>query len=191
MNAMGTPQASRCSTQAIWMRSSLPSVEAFGSSSNPGSSTTQRCRSVKRTVSGSMSGCASISCSAMSSASSHRSAMSEPSQRPIHHRVLDRRVHDSAGERLRLAAECIDRVTDADVILACACRLQLGRRARNALALLALQERTMGDLLHSGGMQDRVRIDPRLTQLALPDVLLGVIERLLEHPLHLLVGEAV
>src|SRR5438046_1120658 len=51
-------------------RASLPSLEVFGSSSNPGSSHTQRCRSVNRTPSGSTSGCASASASAMSSESS-------------------------------------------------------------------------------------------------------------------------
>ena len=40
-------------------------------------------------------------------------------------------------------------------------------------------------------MQDGVGVDARLAELPLPDVVLGVVERLLEHALDLLVGEAV
>ena len=41
------------------------------------------------------------------------------------------------------------------------------------------------------GVQDRVGVDARLAQLALADVVLGVVDRLLEHALDLLVGETV
>src|ERR1700726_3215695 len=53
------------------MASSLPSLEAFGSPSKPFSSVTILCRSVKRTVSGSVLGCVSESWMPISSASSH------------------------------------------------------------------------------------------------------------------------
>src|SRR6266436_1554051 len=47
--------------------SSLPSLEALGSPEKPGSSVIHLCMSVKRTVSGSVSGCLSVSAMAMSS----------------------------------------------------------------------------------------------------------------------------
>src|SRR5258707_13532222 len=58
------------SCQAIWMASSLPSLEALGSPEKPGNSVIHLCMSVKRTVSGSVSGYLSVSVMAMSSVSS-------------------------------------------------------------------------------------------------------------------------
>src|SRR5260370_26781961 len=55
------------SFQAIWMASSLASLEAAGSPEKPGSSVIHLCMSVKRTVSGSVSGNLSASPIAMSS----------------------------------------------------------------------------------------------------------------------------
>src|SRR3954469_11879024 len=55
------------------MVSRIFSLERLGSSANPGSSRTQRCRSVKRTVSGSTPGCFSTRSRAMSSMSVHLS----------------------------------------------------------------------------------------------------------------------
>src|SRR6266852_3989527 len=49
------------------MASSLPSLEVFGSPEKPGSSVIHLCMSVKRTVSGSVSGYLSVSAIAMSS----------------------------------------------------------------------------------------------------------------------------
>src|ERR1700730_18818873 len=49
------------------MASSLPSFEVFGSPTKPGISVTHLCMSVKRTVSGSVSGYLSVSAMAMSS----------------------------------------------------------------------------------------------------------------------------
>src|SRR5579862_5970808 len=62
--------ASRSSSQAIWMDSSLPSLESFGSPAKPSSSVTHLCKSVKRTPSGSMSGNFSASLIPISSQSS-------------------------------------------------------------------------------------------------------------------------
>src|SRR5437763_3467067 len=62
---------SRSSSQRIWIASRIFSPDLFGSSENPGSSRTHLCRSVKRTVSGSTSGCFSASRIAMSSTSVH------------------------------------------------------------------------------------------------------------------------
>src|SRR6266481_4047498 len=55
------------SCQAIWMASSLDSLEAAGSPEKPGSSVIHLCMSVKRTVRGSVSGCLSASPMAISS----------------------------------------------------------------------------------------------------------------------------
>src|SRR6201998_4629818 len=55
------------SCQAIWMASSLLSLDVCGSPANPGSSVTHLCMSVKRTVSGSTSGNLSARPMAMSS----------------------------------------------------------------------------------------------------------------------------
>src|SRR6266436_7258200 len=49
------------------MASSLPSLEALGSPAKPGSSVIHLCMSVKRTVSGSVSGCLSVRAMAISS----------------------------------------------------------------------------------------------------------------------------
>src|SRR3984893_8627919 len=58
------------SCQAIWMASSLDSLEAAGSPVKRGSSVIHLCMSVKRTVRGSVSGYLSVSAMAMSSRSS-------------------------------------------------------------------------------------------------------------------------
>src|SRR5882762_11563275 len=55
------------SCQAIWMASSLPSLEVLGSPEKPGNAVIHLCMSVKRTVSGSVSGYLSVSAIAMSS----------------------------------------------------------------------------------------------------------------------------
>src|SRR5258706_16217647 len=55
------------SCQAIWMASSLPSLEVLGSPEKPGNSVIHLCMSVKRTVSGSVSGYLSVSAMAISS----------------------------------------------------------------------------------------------------------------------------
>src|SRR6267143_834065 len=55
------------SCQAIWMASSLASLEAAGSPEKPGSSVIHLCMSVKRTVSGSVSGNLSVRAMATSS----------------------------------------------------------------------------------------------------------------------------
>src|SRR5260370_23896748 len=55
------------SCQAIWMASSLASLEAAGSPEKPGSSVIHLCMSVKRTVSGSVPGNLSVRLMAMSS----------------------------------------------------------------------------------------------------------------------------
>src|SRR6266852_623022 len=55
------------SCQAIWMASSLASLEAAGSPEKPGSSVIHLCMSVKRTVSGSVSGNLPVRAIAMSS----------------------------------------------------------------------------------------------------------------------------
>src|SRR2546422_11125547 len=79
------------------MRSSLPSLDAIGSSSKSGSAITHLRKSVKRTVSGSTSGCASASSAATSSASSQVSTISELLQAPVGQRLGQRAVHDAAG----------------------------------------------------------------------------------------------
>src|SRR3989449_11529134 len=84
------------------MRSSLPSLDAIGSSSKSGSAITHLRKSVKRTVSGSTSGCASASSAATSSASSQVSAISELLQAPVGQRLGQRAVHYAAGEGLGL-----------------------------------------------------------------------------------------
>src|SRR5437867_4782557 len=130
MNAMGPPYVSRCSTQAIWMRSSLPSVEVLGSSAKSGSSQTHRCRSVKRTPRGSTSGCASAKRSASSSASSQVRFIGSFIVRPragarasqllealLNQHLAQGAIHDAPGERFGLAAERLDRVADRDVVL--------------------------------------------------------------------------
>src|SRR5207248_1090040 len=62
---------SRSSSQRIWIASRIFSPDLFGSSEKPGSSRTHLCRSVKRTLSGSTSGCFSARRIAMSSTSVH------------------------------------------------------------------------------------------------------------------------
>ena len=59
------------SIQACWIASRIRSPECLGSSSKPGSASTQLCRSVKRTVLGSTSGCSSTSAIAISPMSVH------------------------------------------------------------------------------------------------------------------------
>src|SRR5919197_3069707 len=142
MNAMGPPYVSRCSTQAIWMRSSLPSVEALGSSAKSGSSQTQRCRSVKRTPSGSTSGCASARRSASSSASSQVSFItaSQLLEAPLDQHLAQGTIHDPPGEWLGLAAERLDRVADRDVVLTLPRRLERGHGRADAIGLLREHE---------------------------------------------------
>src|SRR5277367_540912 len=60
-------RSSNSSCHAIWMASSLLSLEAAGSPEKPGSSVIHLCMSVKRTVSGSVSGNLSVKPIAMSS----------------------------------------------------------------------------------------------------------------------------
>src|SRR5262249_7656930 len=139
MIAIVVPHSPGSSTQAIWMRSSLPSVEALGSSWKPGSSQTQRCRSVNRTPSGSTSGCAAASCSAMSSASSHLSVTSELLQAALRHRLVERAIHDPPRERFAHPAERFDRVANGEVVLSVAERLQAVERRTDLLALVRLQ----------------------------------------------------
>src|SRR5690242_18656069 len=67
------------------MASRSPSFEFLASSQKPGSATTHRCRSVKRTGSGSTPGCAPIRASPMSSASCQ--VMPAPSFGNLHHHV--------------------------------------------------------------------------------------------------------
>src|SRR6185503_385307 len=62
---------SASSIHAIWIASRIFSPQRFGSSSNPGSAITHWYRSVKRTCSGSASGCASVRAMAMSWVSVH------------------------------------------------------------------------------------------------------------------------
>src|SRR5205823_12943179 len=71
----GSTGYSRSSSHAIWMVSRIFSLERLGSSAKPGNSRTQRCRSVKRTASGSTSGCFSTRRIAMSSMSVHLSGL--------------------------------------------------------------------------------------------------------------------
>src|SRR5882724_1571725 len=121
------------------MRSSLPSLDAIGSSRKSGSAITHLRRSVKRTVSGSTSGCASASSAATSSASSQVSAISELLQAPVGQCLGQRAVHDAAGEGLGLLAERLDGVADGEVVLARTGLLE--RRDRGADPLpLAVRE---------------------------------------------------
>src|SRR5438309_1077638 len=95
------------SSQAIWIASSLPSFDAFGSSSNSSSSVTQRCRSVNRTLSGSVSG--NFSCSAIprSSASSQLSVIAVLNLLADQHLLHDP-VHRQLGQFPRRLIEPID-----------------------------------------------------------------------------------
>src|SRR5262249_14542627 len=191
MIAIVVPHSPWSSTQAIWTRSSLPSVDALGSSSNAGSSQIQRCRSVNRTPSGSTSGCFAASCSAMSSASSHLSVMSQLLQAALGHRLVQRAIHDPPGKRLTHPAERLDGVANGEVGLPDPERLEALDPGPDLLALGRLQQgRRAGELL-AGGVEDHVGLHPRLPHLALLDVRLRMVERLLEHALDLLVGEAV
>src|SRR3569832_1192043 len=70
------------------MASRIFSPECRGSSSKPGNARTQLNKSVKRTVRGSTSGCASASAIAMSRESVHLSAMAVPSAGFL--RIVDR-----------------------------------------------------------------------------------------------------
>src|SRR5437667_383229 len=137
MIAMGLLQDSLSATHAIWMRSSLPSLDAIGSSAKSGSAITHFLKSVKRTVSGSTSGCTSASSAAMSSASSQVSAISELRQPPVGQRLGQRAVHDAAGEGLGLPAERLDRVADGEVVLARAGLLERRGRGADPLPLAA------------------------------------------------------
>src|SRR5207249_8611809 len=128
MIAIVVPHSPWTSTQAIWMRSSLPSVDALGSSSKPGSSQIQRCRSVNRTPSGSTSGCAAASCSAMSSASSHLSVMSQLLQAALGHRLVQRAIHDPPGKGFTHPAERLDGIANGEVVLSVAERLEAAER---------------------------------------------------------------
>src|SRR5574341_2093374 len=118
------------------MASSLASLDAFGSSSKSVSSVTQRCRSVKRTPSGSTPGCASSSCNAMSSLSSHVSPTATLPSTPSHHlrdvlalqRLLDRGIHDSLRQRSGGTIQLVGEIANAVVVGSLHCRFQLSNR---------------------------------------------------------------
>src|SRR5580765_4655010 len=81
----------------------MPSFDVVGSSANPGSATTHRCRSVNRTVKGSTSGWASTSAIAMSSASFQY--MISSFEASVDGRRLLRDLDDDVAADHRLATE--------------------------------------------------------------------------------------
>src|SRR3989442_15373234 len=104
------------SSQAIWIASSLPSFDAFGSSAKSSSSVTHRCRSVKRTLKGSTSGNFSCSAIPISSESSQVSFILFL-HFPAHQYLLDDPVHRQLGELPRRLVQRVDLTADGSVIL--------------------------------------------------------------------------
>src|SRR5277367_4865991 len=92
-------RSSNSSCHAIWMASSLLSLEGAGSPEKPGSSVIHLCMSVKRTVSGSVSGNLSVRPMAMSSMFSH------PNVGGIFLLLRDSELRFSIFEELRLKPE--------------------------------------------------------------------------------------
>src|SRR5436309_13664579 len=153
------------------MRSSLPSLDAIGSSAKSGSAITHFLKSVKRTVGGSTSECTSASSAAMSSASSQVSAISELRQPPVGQRLGQRTVHDAAGEGLGLLAERLDRVADGEVVLARAGLLARRDRGADPLSPTVREQSRLARPPLARRVQAHGPLDARLHHLPFAHVL--------------------
>src|ERR1700730_6183992 len=96
----------------------MPSFETLGSSLNSGSATTHACRSVKRKVSGSTSGCSSMRASAMSSASFQVMVFSVISESPLFWNFNnDVAAHHGLAAQARVQCEALGRVKAVLLVL--------------------------------------------------------------------------